>query len=87
MRLLSQDAFDDMISGAPYGNNDDQLADQVIIQEPNGTGIWHRYFYGSDEVWRDVLLPGFPPTSIYLRPGQAYFYYRASGQGSMTTRF
>ena len=88
-RLVSiQDAFSDTISGDPYASNDEQAADQLILQEPNGTGTWHRYFYGTDNKWHDILQPGFPvATGVYLRPGQAYFYLRRSGQGTITTRY
>ena len=87
-RLVSiQEAFSDTISGSPYGSNDDQIADQIIIQVPNGSGIWHRYFFGADNQWHDVQQLGFPAANIDLRPGQAYFYLRHAGSGNMTTRY
>jgi uncharacterized repeat protein (TIGR01451 family) len=87
-RLVNiQNAFSDTIAGDPYGSNDDQQADQIIIQVPNGSGIWHRYFYGADNQWHDVQQIGFPAANIDLRPGQAYFYLRHAGSGNMTTRY
>jgi uncharacterized repeat protein (TIGR01451 family) len=75
-----QSAFNDTLEGSePFGSNDDQAADQVILLEPV-TG-YHRYFYSADGVWIDVQT--FTPTSIYLRPGQAYIYYRVPDQPAL----
>ena len=75
--------FQSPISGTPEGNYDETLADQIVIQNANGT--WRRLIRLPNGTWYDYATGG--STTLTIKPGQAYYYYRQSGEGEMTVRF
>lgn len=56
----------------PVGNSNDQLADQIILQ--NSDGSWRRLVRLSTGVWYDLTTRA--NASLTLLPGQAYYYIR-----------
>ena len=59
-------------SANPVGHSDEALADQIILQNSNGS--WRRLVRLSTGVWYDMSTPG--TASVTLMPGQAYYYIR-----------
>ncbi|MBW7908932.1 MAG: hypothetical protein H3C50_08470 [Kiritimatiellae bacterium] len=71
------------VSGTPVGDYDEDAADQIMMANPNGS--WRRLIRLPNNTWYDLGTGG--ATSLQIRPGQAYYYYRQSGAGTMRIRF
>lgn len=70
--LAASGAFE---SAAPVGNYDDELADQVVVLNPNGS--WRRLIRRPNGTWYDTANPNSNGnTTLTLSPGQAYYYIR-----------
>ncbi len=67
-------------SANPVGNSDEALADQVILQNSNGS--WRRLVRLPTGVWYDMSTPG--TASLTLMPGQAYYYIRRNSDTTVT---
>ena len=61
-------------SATPIGNNNENLADMIVIQHANGT--WRRLVRQTtpSNRWYDMTTRG--ATSVVLMPGEAYYYIR-----------
>ena len=72
-------------SASPVGhaNNDETLADQVVVQRPDGS--WRRLIRRSNGTWYDTENPNATSnTSLQLTPGQAYYYIRRNSTTTLT---
>ena len=75
--------FENAVSGSPTGDNDETLADQIMIQNPNGS--WRRLIRLPTGSWYDYGTGG--ATTLSIKPGQGYYYYRQSEAGDLEVRF
>jgi hypothetical protein len=80
-RALSvQDLFANIVSGnPPVGSYVEEKADMLVIQSTDGS--WQRLMRLPDDRWFD--LSKFEIATFDVQPGQAYYYYRQHGAGSM----
>ena len=69
-------------SASPIGNNNENLADMIVIQHANGT--WRRLVRQTTPSarWYDMTTRG--ATSIILMPGEAYYYIRRTSNTSVS---
>jgi autotransporter-associated beta strand protein len=73
--VAASTAFDGI---SVVGSFDENLADQVVIMNSNGS--WRRLIRRPDGTWYDTGNPnGQGETSLILMPGQAYYYIRRGG--------
>ena len=68
-------------SALPIGNNNENLADMIVIQHANGT--WRRLVRQTtpSNRWYDMTTRG--ATSVILMPGEAYYYIRRTSSTSV----
>jgi len=66
-------------SASPVGNYDENLADQVITLNPNGS--FRRLIRMGNNVWYDTATQG--TTTLILQPGQSYYYIRRSSSTTL----
>ncbi len=71
------------VSGAPTGDYDEEVADLIVLQNPDGS--WRRLIRLPNDTWFDLKTGA--PATMMMRPGQAYYYYRQNSGGSMQVRF
>lgn len=70
-------------SASPIGNFSQEQADQVIIQNTNGS--YRRLIRRPDGTWYDTANPNSSAnTSLILEPGSSYYYIRRSSNTSVT---
>ena len=76
--LAASTAFE---SAVPLGDNNEDLADMIVIQHANGT--WRRLVRQTTPSarWYDMTTRG--ATSVVLMPGEAYYYIRRGGSTSV----
>ena len=63
----------------PVGNSNEQLADQIILQNSNGS--WRRLTRLSNGTWYDMSAAA--TASVTLMPGQAYYYVRRTAAATV----
>ena len=74
-------AFSDTsMSADPVGNGNEALADQIILQNSNGS--WRRLVRVSTGVWIDMSTG--QAASVTLMPGQAYYYLRRDSSSTVS---
>lgn len=84
-----EETFADGSDGGPYGAAMEELADLIVIQQPNGS--WQRLMFVDgwgvplDGHWID--LDTGEVANPHLEPGQAYYYFRQSVAGPMEVEF
>jgi len=77
--LAASSAFE---SAAPVGSYDENQADQVVIQNANGS--WRRLIRRPNNTWYDTANPNSPAnTSLILTPGQSYYYIRVGAGATL----
>lgn len=81
--MTINNAFSNLDSGSVVANWNDQSADQVYLQ--NADGSWRR-FYRTPSGWFDFGT-GNINNNFSLEPGRAYYYKRQSSGGNMVVRF
>ncbi len=76
--LAASTAFE---SASPLGDNNEDLADMIVIQHANGT--WRRLVRQTTPSarWYDMTAKG--AASVILMPGEAYYYLRRGGATSV----
>ena len=67
--LAASSAFE---SATPIGNYDEESADQIVLQ--NADGSWRRLIRQPGGTWYDTVTR--TTTTLTLTPGQAYYYIR-----------
>ena len=67
------------MSADPVGSGNEALADQIILQNSNGS--WRRLVRVSTGVWIDMSTG--QQASVTLMPGQAYYYLRRDGSSTV----
>jgi len=75
--LAASSAFN---SASPIGNYTEALADQVILQNANGS--WRRLIRQPTGIWYDMTSRG--ATTVVLNPGQAYYYIRRTSSTTVS---
>ena len=75
--LAASSAFE---SADPEENYNGELADQVILQ--NSDGSWRRLIRRPPGVWYDTTTRA--NTTLQLTPGQAYYYLRRAGDATVS---
>jgi hypothetical protein len=84
-----QETFAGGSAGGPAGGASEEAGDLVAVQQSNGT--WRRYLFVQgwgapfDGKWVD--LDSGQIANPVLGPGQAYYYFRRAGAGSMEVPF
>lgn len=81
--LYIQDAFDATAEGVAYGDYDETVSDMYVFLD--SSGYWHRIQRLPDGSWFD--LTRYQTATFYLLPGQAGYYFRSVGQGSLKVKF
>lgn len=77
--LAASTAFE---SAAPVGNFDEELADQVVVLNANGS--WRRLIRRPNGTWYDTANPNSSGnTTLTLTPGQAYYYIRRNSSAEL----
>lgn len=83
-RLLPMNTlFSDLPAGTLNASFSEESADLLIVLDADGS--WTRYQRMGDNQWYN--LETLVVSTITLRPGQAYYFYRVSGTGSLQVRF
>lgn len=73
-----------LASGSPMGGATEEMADQVVIQNPDGS--WRRLMFVTnwgapyDGNWFDLSTYQVVPTNAVFTPGDAFYYLRRGGE-------
>ncbi|HMP76083.1 MAG TPA: hypothetical protein PKE12_07300 [Kiritimatiellia bacterium] len=68
------------MSSPPVGNDNEDLADILVVQHADGT--WRRIVRLENGTWWDMRSRG--ATTVNLQPGEALFYVRRGGSSSVS---
>jgi hypothetical protein len=75
--------FSDLPSGSLNASYAEESADLLIVLDDDGS--WTRFQRMGNNLWYN--LDSLTISTVSLRPGQAYYFYRVSGTGSLQVRF
>ncbi len=76
-------AFEAPITGRPVASYDETKADTMAFL--NADGSWRRLLRLTDQAWYDART--LTNTTLVLQPGQAIFYQRQPGHGSLRVSY
>lgn len=75
--------FTNLVSGSVNNNWDEQLADQIMVLNSNGS---YSRFWRAPDGWRNAATDALATTNTFI-PGRSYFYKRVIGTGQIKPKF